>query len=320
MSFFPKGVTDAINVNATLEAKRASSLNGHLKRELNWHFRRFGKITASKFDKIKFKEVKVRGTRKDDMIKWLKSRGMENDLLGYVEENGLASIEKIKNDDLKRFVANTDGDLIMTGEAETYLAKLLWECDVSRERIINETFKLNQIPDWVSVRSRTLDYGNTFEPKAMEVYNEITGFNAIKMPTVFFDEDKLIAATTDLFCTSAADITLPNGVFIEKGRRIAIEIKNPYNGGNHYKNLFKNEIDDRYFSQCVGNLVCHEADEVHFFSYDDRVVRNKWSLVRLKREDLEPEINNLKWRLETFKAVFLECVERFGLEIPRYSV
>lgn len=328
-SFFGQNdVSNAIAQNSIREAEKASRTNDELRYLINWHLKRLGKITASKFDKIKFKEVKNKGTKKTDLIAWLEKNNIK--LLEFeMIDKGFESFTDFKNDALKDMISATPGELILMGEAQTYLDRLLWECDLDPKRLINESMKKGIVPDWISVTSRTLEYGIKYEPVAMRKYSEYTGIKGSPMETMFFDSDRIIAATSDHYgisseCPSGDSedpiLTLSNGVKIRPNKKIVCEIKNPYNGANHYKNLRKEEIDARYYSQCVGNMVCQKADEVHFFSYDDRVVKNKVSLVSLRKEDILDEVEDLEFRLNTFKEIYLKELERFNLKIPNIQI
>lgn len=379
-------VSAAVAKNAVHEAKIAAKREDYLKAEINFHLRRMGIITASKFDTIGIKEVKASSSaNKETLIDWACKNGGQEELQKIASEKftvknlndaDIAEIlsgitiqskaktkgailsalikeghEKLVNDkvaelkphaplelltkaEIEKIIDTLEGELVLTAGALTYMDRLLWECDLNLEYFINQTMKTGFVPDWISAKSKSMSYGTKFEPIAAAAYTEYTGVKAAPMSTIFMDDDEMIAATSDLFGVCEKTVTLEDSfelvidesgeeklipIVIEAGRKIAVEIKNPFAGENHYKNFRSKQIDSRYYSQCVGNMVCQGADEVHFFSYDERVKKNKKVLIRVKREDIAEEVADLEFRLNFFKSIYKQRLKELDLFIPKIS-
>jgi hypothetical protein len=90
--------------------------------------RRLGRITASQFHRISFKETKATGNRKADLIDWIQSQPNGLKLLGeFTDSVGVESYNKLKVEELKQLIETMDGKLEPTQGALTYLDELLCE-------------------------------------------------------------------------------------------------------------------------------------------------------------------------------------------------
>ncbi len=268
------------------------------------------------------KAVEKGETEKEDNLRIeleSKCKAIEKKLTLFAEKNKPVYVEipkpefkKIEGDVYKLTKAQIEdtyrkieGDYILTGTALSYLSKLLWECDLDKKKFINDCLELGYIRDDVSIKSSSLTYGLKYEPLALEAYNEQLKVKATPCKTVLFDG----------YFGDTADFS-----YHEDGKLIVGEIKNPKNGANHYKGLVTAVADGRYDDQNLGHLLGNkDAVRCDFFTYDHRVRKNKTSLFHIFREDVTEELADLEIRLNRFVNIYIQELDRLGLEVPRQS-
>ena len=154
--------------------------------------------------------------------------------------------------------------------------------------------------DSENVFAQAFKWGKAFEEEALYYYNKVTGNNVIS-GTYGFDEVLFVDNIIEGFGDS------PDGV--TEDRKGVIEIKCPYNGANHLRNIALDSYHDGcdYFWQCLGHMIDPQVEWCDFVSYDPRYEDghpNKIKIIRINRADVLGRIEMLKEKI----IFWIECI------------
>lgn len=140
-----------------------------------------------------------------------------------------------------------------------------------------------------------------------ELYEEKSKYQSEEMSTGILREQWAIDEYQDL-----TGQIVKEGGFIEKdqylglspdglvGQNKAIEVKSP-NLQKHIEYIIKNRLPSEYKWQVVHYfVVIDELEEVDFISYNPNLQGKTLHVITVKREDLEEEIEEAKYKIEDF--------------------
>jgi hypothetical protein len=146
--------------------------------------------------------------------------------------------------------------------------------------------------------SKATDWGIKNEPLAIAAYEKLRGVEVEKLG--FQQLTKYIGCTVD------GKVKRHNGV---------IEVKCPFNSAVHIRNIDKDIVPDDYLPQVLGHLLVTKADWCDFISYDPRakLERNKIHVVRIEREKVIHEINELEETLREFEILLISKIKKLKL-------
>jgi hypothetical protein len=268
--------------------------------------RRLGRITASQFHRISFKETKATGQRKADLIDWIQSQPNGLRLLGeFTDSVGYESYDKLKVEQLKQLIETMDGTLEPTAGALTYLDELL--CEVLSGKKRDQQYSI------------ATKWGIDLEPESLsrleaEILSENPNFICKRGEFFIHPESNLIGATPDM--------TVYNPEFSLEIPFITIENKCPYNGANHIKTLRTNQTDKRYLDQTDGQMLCTKSPYFWFVSYDPRVLNAERQQVVIKYTfaELEEKMQSLNKELLTFAALYKNECEKLGIDLSNFLI
>jgi len=143
--------------------------------------------------------------------------------------------------------------------------------------------------------SAATQWGINHQLEAQLYYEAATGEKIITVDTI---DTELLTGT-------------PDGLI--ENRRCGIEIKCPYNSGNHVKYMLLNNQEDlkeqfqEYYWQIVSYMHLTGYSDWKFCSYDPRFSENKMFILNIK-ENIE-DIQLLKERLTESKKIFDEIIK-----------
>lgn len=167
----------------------------------------------------------------DQEAEWRKER------LGKVTGSQLGKlvVKDKKNDSYKLSVGKVASDL---------LYKIAWE-----RFLITESEGMNRL----NVSSQSMQHGNDYELSAIEKFIEVTGIDVEKTDYKFINKGDFFGGTPDGFI----------------GKDGLIEVKAPWNGGNHLKTLLTGQIyNDDHFYQIQGYLYLTDREYCWYVTYD----------------------------------------------------
>lgn len=154
--------------------------------------------------------------------------------------------------------------VLSTGKvAEDLIYKIAWE------RLLKDG-NISEGIGRLSINSQSMQHGNDFEGEAILKYIKITG-NEVVYEQEFIPKGEWIGGTPDGFV----------------GKDGIIEVKCPWNGGNHLKTLLTNEIyNTDYIYQIQGYLWITERKWCDFITYDpDLIDELQLSITRIERDE-----------------------------------
>ncbi len=186
----------------------------------------------------------------DDENEWLQDR------LGMITGSNFGKLI-VKSKDRKNYMLSTGkvaGDLIY---------KIAWERLLKSGNISNGLGRL-------SISSKSMQHGEDYEGEAIHKYMEETGFE-VDYTQRFVAYDDFIGGT-------------PDGYIGDKG---IIEVKCPFNGGNHLKSMLTNTIyNPEYIYQIQGYLWVTKRDWCDFVTYDPDLIDGlQINIIRVKRDE-----------------------------------
>lgn len=148
--------------------------------------------------------------------------------------------------------------------AENLIYKIAWERLLKQGDVSNGLGRLN-------ISSREMEHGLDYEGPAVKLYMERTG-NHVDYVQQFIQKDDFIGGT-------------PDGFIGEDG---LIEVKAPWNGGNHLKSLLTGEIyNSDYIYQIQGYLWVTDRNWCDFITYDpDLIDELKINIIRVERDEI----------------------------------
>lgn len=185
----------------------------------------------------------------DDDLVWLKKRA------GKVTASSFANFIKKGKDGTYKL---SDGKV-----AEDLIYKIAWERFVINGNIADAFNR-------VSISSKATEHGVENEGQAAFRYKEVTG-NDLQYVNKFVEHGDSIGGTPDGFVGD-------DGI---------IEIKCPFNGGNHLKTLLNKEVyNSDYIYQMQGNMWMTDRKWCDFISYDpDMPEPLDIAIVRVERDE-----------------------------------
>ena len=142
-----------------------------------------------------------------------------------------------------------------------------------------------------------MQHGNDFEGQAILKYMEVTGAK-VEYAQKFIKLDDFIGGT-------------PDGFIGEDG---LIEVKCPFNGGNHLKSLLTNEIyNPEYLYQIQGYLWVTNRKWCDFVTYDPDLIEGlQINIIRIERDD--QLIEAIKLVMEEVKEKLREIINNEKLK------
>lgn len=145
--------------------------------------------------------------------------------------------------------------------AEDLLYKIAWE------RFLVDQGAMRRL----EVGSRATDHGQTWEREAIEKFEQATGLQVELGGYNFISLDNKFGGTPDGFVSDGG----------------IIEVKCPWNGGNHLKTLIKGEIyNDDHFYQCQGYLLLTDRSHAHYVTYDPDLPEGiQLAIVKVDRDE-----------------------------------
>jgi len=223
-------------------------------------------------------------------MNWLKEIGKDITNDDYIETiNVEDSTDKWYRDRLGMITGSNFGKLIVKSKdkktytvsksmtSEKLIYKIAWERLLKSGNVSNGLGRLN-------VSSKEMQHGNDYEGEAILKYQEYTG-NKVISEQSFIKYDDFIGGTPDGFVGS-------EGI---------IEVKCPYNGGNHLKSLMTGEIyNNDYIYQIQGYLWITGRKWCDFITYDPDLIEGlQINIIRVDRN--EDIINSIKDIMEIVK-------------------
>lgn len=208
-------------------------------------------------------------------MNWLETIGQdlpEDDTLEVFENSEETDwlkerLGNITGSQFGKFVVQTrdkTGYKLSTGKvAKDLIYKIAWERLLKEGNISNGLGRL-------SINSQSMQHGNDYEGMAIAKYQEVTGKEVVY-------EQKYIAKTEWIGGT-------PDGFIGEEG---LIEVKCPFNGGNHLQTLLTGEIyNNDYVYQMQGYLWITGRKWCDFVTYDpDLIDELQLSITRVERNE-----------------------------------
>lgn len=163
----------------------------------------------------------------------------------------------VKSKDRKEYVLSNNKT------AEDLIYKTAWERLLKQGNISNGLGRLN-------IHSSSLEHGNEYEQEAILKYMQITG-NDVDYTQRFIQIDSFIGGT-------------PDGLIGDDG---IIEVKCPWNGGNHIRSLLTREVyNPKYIYQIQGYLWITERLWCDFVTYDpDLCDYLQLNIIRIGRDE-----------------------------------
>ncbi len=170
--------------------------------------------------------------------------------------------------------------------AEDLIYKIAWE------RLLKEG-NVSEGLGRLSVSSQSMQHGNDFEGEAILKYIERTGIE-VRYEQEFIQKGEWIGGT-------------PDGFIGDDG---IIEVKCPWNGGNHLKTLLTKEIyNSEYIYQIQGYLWITGRKWCDFVTYDpDLIDELQLSITRIERN--EEIIEEIKMVIDEVIAKIKEIINQ----------
>lgn len=166
---------------------------------------------------------------KDPEEDWLKER------LGKITGSQLGKLVK----KLKGGYGLSQGKM-----AQDLLYKIAWE-----RFLVTESDGVNRL----NVSSQSVQHGNDYELEAMQKFTEVTGVEVTPGGYRFHKHNEFFGGTPDGFID---DDTI-------------IEVKAPWNGGNHLKTLLTGEVyNPEHIAQMQGYMLITGASKCVYITYD----------------------------------------------------
>lgn len=156
------------------------------------------------------------------------------------------------------------GYMLSSGKiAEDLIYRTAWERLLKAGNISNGLGRLN-------VSSQSMEHGNEYEGEAILKYMGITG-NKVNYAQRFIDLDNFIGGT-------------PDGFIGDDG---IIEVKCPWNGGNHIRSILTGEIyNQKYVYQIQGYLWITDREWCDFITYDPDLHESlQINIIRVDRDE-----------------------------------
>lgn len=188
-----------------------------------------------------------------------------------------------------RFTSSRFGDLMKNGRSKDSIGDtaLSYILEITYEMVTGESvgFTGNAATEW----------GNEYEPIAIAHYEGVTG-NVV-------DNVGFCAHPSESYAGGS-----PDGLIGSDGM---LEIKCPYNGLNHAKNIIKGEFISTYQWQVQGNMWVTGRKWCDLVSFDPRFTgEKKIHIVRIDRDD--SMIEQLEQRVKEASVLLRDYLEALG--------
>lgn len=169
--------------------------------------------------------------------------------------------------------------------ANDLLYKIAWE-----RFLVTESNGLNRL----NISSKEMQHGNDYELEAIKCFEELTGNKVVLGGFKFETMNEFFGGTPDGYID----------------HETIIEVKAPWNGGNHLKSLLTGEIyNTDHFYQIQGYLLLTGAEKCFYCTYDPDLPEGiKLSIIEVKR-DLEV-IEAIKLIIEECKQIIIDLIEK----------
>lgn len=190
----------------------------------------------------------------------------------------------VKSKDRKSYTLSTGST------ADGLIYKIAWERLLKSGNISNGLGRVN-------VSSKEMEHGNDYEGQAIMKYSELTG-NEVVYTQSFVSYDDWIGGT-------------PDGFIGDDG---IIEVKCPWNGGNHLKSLLTGEIyNSDYLYQIQGYLWITGRKWCDFVTYDPDLIDGlQMNIIRIQRD--EEMIEGIQSVMELVKEKIQEIINHKKLK------
>lgn len=237
------------------------------------------------------------------MNDWLDDIGndefYEDEVLEFIDEND--EDLKWKKDRLGNITGSNFGKLVVkdkkggytlstSATAENLIYKIAWERLLKSGNVSNGLGRLE-------INSKETNHGSDWESYARVLYENKSGSKVIS-DNKYFAKDEFIGGT-------------PDGFVDEDG---IIEIKCPYNGGNHLKTMLTGKIyNSEYEYQIQGYLWITGRQWCDFITYDPDLVEGlQLNIIRVERD--EEIISGIQKVMEMVKQKIKEILENEKLK------
>lgn len=230
-------------------------------------------------------------------MSWLDNIGQDLPKEEYIETLNIDDQEEqwrkdrlgmVTGSNFGKLIAKTKdkkGFMLSSGvTAQGLIYKIAWERLLKSGNISNGLGRL-------SVSSKAMQHGNDYEGQAILKYIDETG-NKVDYAQKFIQLDEYIGGTPDGFI----------------GKDGLIEVKCPFNGGNHLKSLLTNEIYNKeYIYQIQGYLWVTDRKWCDFITYDPDLIEGlQLNIIRVERD--EELIEAIKLIMEEVKSKINEII------------
>lgn len=227
---------------------------------------------------------------------WLDNigQGIDDDLKIPIAENEeqewrIERLGKVTGSQLGKLVVkdrSTKGYKLSSGKvASDMLYKIAWE-----RFLITESEGLNRL----NVSSQAMQHGNDYELAAIKALEEVTGLKVKLGGYQFKKYNEFFGGTPDGYID---DDTI-------------IEVKAPWNGGNHLKTLITKEIyNEDHFYQIQGYLLLTGAKKCIYATYDPDLPEGiNIALVEVQRD--EEIIKAIKEIIDECKSIIEDIISK----------
>lgn len=225
------------------------------------------------------------GSPMDESIEVLDSEDnvWEKERLGMITGSNFSKLVK-KSRDKKSY------ELSSGKVAEDLMYKIAWERLLKQGNISNGLGRLN-------ISSREMQHGNDYEGQAILMFQERTGLE-VDYSQKFNKLDEWIGGTPDAYVEDDA----------------IIEVKCPWNGGNHLKSICTGQIyNDDHMYQIQGYLWITGKHKCYFVTYDpDLIEELQINILEINRN--EEIIEGIKKVMETVKQKIQEIIDNEKLK------
>lgn len=183
------------------------------------------------------------------------------------------------------------GYKLSTGKvASDLLYKIAWE-----RFLITESEGMNRL----NVSSQSMSHGNDYELSGIEKFTEVTGISVEPSGQKFKTKGEFFGGTPDGF-------TEDGGI---------IEVKAPWNGGNHLKTLLTGEIyNDDHFYQIQGYLYLTDLEFCWYVTFDPDLPEGlNISINKIERD--EEVISAIESIVEECRKIVEELINKANLKL-----
>lgn len=219
----------------------------------------------------------VSDNQQDEETEWLTER------LGMITGSNFGKLV-VKSKDKKSYALSS------SKTAQDLIYKIAWERLLKSGNISNGLGRLN-------VSSRHMQHGNDYEGEAIVKYMEEKNIK-VESAQKFIKLNEFIGGT-------------PDGFIGDDG---LIEVKCPFNGGNHLKSLLTGKIyNTDYIYQIQGYLWVTNRKWCDFVTYDPDLIEGlQLNVIRVKRDD--ELIKAIELIMEQVKAKINEIINNEKLK------